>query len=344
MKYETICLNEKRNVTLTSFILPVGGEFRNIPARPAILILPGGGYGMCSEREAEPVAMSYLAAGYNAFILRYSVREHRQWPNPLDDYEQAMSYIREHAKKWHILPDKIAVIGFSAGGHLAAAAATMAKNRPNAAVLGYAVVTEDVIGCNDTAPDTVGEVDLQTPPCFLFHARCDGTVPVENSLRFMTALAQKGITFESHIYGFGPHGFSKGDSSLELPRKDFCSRIPNWVADSIGFLKDVFGDFGPDGLDEPRCSHFINGNFEPMLSGECTLIKLSAIPEAAQAIRGVVSKAMTFDGSKATLEGMVSQFPHMMFCDICGFSLASAEEKQAALDTLSQIPNPDYEG
>ena len=243
-----------------------------------------------------------------------------------------------------ILPDKIAVIGFSAGGHLAAAAATMAKNRPNAAVLGYAVVTEDVIGCNDTAPDTVGEVDLQTPPCFLFHARCDGTVPVENSLRFMTALAQKGITFESHIYGFGPHGFSKGDSSLEVPRKDLCSRIPNWVADSIGFLKDVFGDFGPDGLDEPRCSHFINGNFEPMLSGECTLIKLSAIPEAAQAIRGVVSKAMTFDGSKATLEGMVSQFPHMMFCDICGFSLASAEEKQAALDTLAQIPNPDYEG
>ena len=72
MKYETICLNEERNVTLTSFILPVGGEFRNIPARPAILILPGGGYGMCSEREAELVAMSYLAAGYNAFILRYS--------------------------------------------------------------------------------------------------------------------------------------------------------------------------------------------------------------------------------------------------------------------------------
>ena len=344
MKYETICLNEDRNVTLTTYILPVGGEFRNISARPAILILPGGGYGMCSDREAEPVAMTYLAAGYDAFVLRYSVNEHRQWPNPLDDYEQAMSYIREHAKEWHILPDKVAVIGFSAGGHLAAAAATMAKNRPNAAILGYAVVSEDVIGCNETAPDTVSQVDLLTPPCFLFHARGDGTVPVENSLKFMTALAAKGISFESHIYGYGSHGFSKGDSSLEVPRPDFCTRIPNWVADSIGFLKDVFGDFGPDGLEEPRCSHFINGNYAKMLSGECTLKKLSAIPQAADAIRIVIEKAMSFDGSKATLESMTFQFPHLKFVEVCGFSLASDEEKKAAMEVLEKIPNPDYEG
>ena len=118
MKYETITLNEERNVTLTSFILPVGGEFRNISKRPAILILPGGGYGMCSEREAEPVAMAYLAAGYDAFILRYSVNQHRQWPNPLDDYEQAMSYIREHAKEWHILPDKVVTTNAPASVHV----------------------------------------------------------------------------------------------------------------------------------------------------------------------------------------------------------------------------------
>ncbi len=342
MIHETICLNEERNVTLTTYILPVGGEFGNIPARPSILIIPGGGYGMCSDREAEPIAMSYLAAGYDAFILRYSVREHREWPNPLNDYEQAMAYIRSHAKQWHILKDKIAVIGFSAGGHLAAAAATMAENRPNAAILGYAVVSEDVKGCSKTAPDTICEVDLKTPPCFLFHTRTDGTVPVENSLGFMTALARLGITFECHIYAFGPHGFSAGDSSLEIPRKGFCSRIPDWVKDSIGFLKDVFGDFGPDGLKEPLCSQFVNGNNAPILSGECTLSKISSVPEAAEAVQVVISKAMTFDGSTATLEDMTAQFPHMMFSDICGFSLATVEEKNEALDALSKIPNPDF--
>lgn len=70
------------------------------------------------------------------------------WPNPLNDYEQAMTLIRSHADTWHIYEDKIAVIGFSAGGHLATAAATLAQNRPNAAILGYAVTSQHVQACN----------------------------------------------------------------------------------------------------------------------------------------------------------------------------------------------------
>ena len=80
--------------------------------------------------------MPYLKAGYQAFILRYSVGKHSVWPNALQDYEQAMEMIRTKAEEWKIFSDKIAVIGFSAGGHLAAAAATMSKNRPNAAIFG----------------------------------------------------------------------------------------------------------------------------------------------------------------------------------------------------------------
>ncbi|MFV0362638.1 MAG: hypothetical protein ACK5LL_06055 [Suipraeoptans sp.] len=75
MNVEKIILNEERNVSLTAYLQAVGGEFRNIEKRPAILILPGGGYRMCSDREADPVAMAYLKAGYQVFILRYSVGE-----------------------------------------------------------------------------------------------------------------------------------------------------------------------------------------------------------------------------------------------------------------------------
>ena len=135
MDVEKIVLNGERNVTLTAYTQPVEGEFNHISKRPAVLILPGGGYSMCSDREADPVAFPYLEAGYQAFILRYSVGEDSVWPNPLDDYEQAMALIEERADEWKVLTDKIVVIGFSAGGHLAASAATMSQHRPYAAIL-----------------------------------------------------------------------------------------------------------------------------------------------------------------------------------------------------------------
>ena len=113
MKTEVIMLNEKRNVTLTAYLQGVGGEFRYVTKRPAIIVIPGGGYQYCSEREADPIALPYLKAGYQVFILRYSLRADAQWPNPLDDYEQAMALIREKAEEWNLYADKIAVIGFS---------------------------------------------------------------------------------------------------------------------------------------------------------------------------------------------------------------------------------------
>lgn len=116
MQSEVFVLNEARRVTLTSYLLQNGGEFRAVQKRPAVLILPGGGYEFCSDREADPVAMPYLAAGYHAFILRYSVKQHAIWPNPLQDYEETMQLIRGHADAWGIRSDKIAVVGFSAGG------------------------------------------------------------------------------------------------------------------------------------------------------------------------------------------------------------------------------------
>ena len=134
MKAEKIVLNEEREVSLTAYIQEVDGEF-GFAKRPAMVVIPGGGYAICSDREADAVAMAYLKAGYQAFILRYTCTPRGKWPLPLEDYEQAMTLIEERADEWHIDMAKIAVVGFSAGGHLAACAATVAEHKPAAAVL-----------------------------------------------------------------------------------------------------------------------------------------------------------------------------------------------------------------
>ena len=289
MKTEFIMLNEMRNVSLTAYILETGGEFKNIPKRPAVLILPGGGYAFCSDREADPAAMPYLTAGYHAFILRYSVKEHNAWPNPLDDYEQAMGMIRSRAGEWNVCGDKIAVVGFSAGGHLAGAAAAMSNNRPNAAILGYAAVSGATIKmCSDTAPDVISAVDIKTCPCFVFTTVDDNVVPAKNSIAFIGALDRCGVAYESHFYAYGPHGISTGDKSVMDPNARLCERAPRWVNDSIGWLKDMLGDFGPGGMTEPRCPARLNDDGGEFLTADCTLAYLLKFERAAKILEPIV--------------------------------------------------------
>lgn len=332
MRIQTITLNEARHVTLTVYLQAVGGAFSYVPRRPAILILPGGGYQYCSDREADPVAAAYLQAGYQAFILRYSVKEDAVWPNPLNDYDEAMALIRARADEWGLYPDKVAVIGFSAGGHLAAAAATMAKNRPNAAILGYAVAGEDVKGCCPTAPDTTAAVDSRTCPCFLFATRTDQLVPIANSLRFLQALDEAGVSFESHIYAYGPHGFSTCDSSIQPRDTVICDRAVHWVRDSIGWLRDVLGDFGDGVMTAPTCPHHVNGNSAPFCSADCTIGLLLANPAAAEHLQLLVEKA---DALGADIHAL----RHMTLRAVLDF-LRTPPEQIAALDeALRTVPN-----
>ena len=164
MKAQEIILNESRNVTLTAYLQEVEGEF-GFSKRPAMLVIPGGGYAMCSDREADPVAMAYLKAGYQAFVLRYTCTPKGKWPLPLMDYEQAMALIEENAEAWHIDTTKIAVVGFSAGGHLAACAATVAEHKPTAAVLVYPAILKDICDlCQPGMPYPHEHVTAETCP------------------------------------------------------------------------------------------------------------------------------------------------------------------------------------
>ncbi len=348
MNREVVVLNRERNVSLTAYLLEVGGEYRGIARRPLVLVLPGGGYRSCSDREADPVALAYLKAGYHAAVLRYSVGVHADWPHPLEDYEQAMEFLKEKAGAWNIYDDRIAVIGFSAGGHLAAAAATMAKNRPAAAILGYAVAGEDVKCCSPTAPDTVSAVDRRTPPCFLFHTRDDNVVPVMNSIRFMEALAEHDITFESHIYSYGPHGFSTCDTSVQGPSTRISRRVPNWVPDSVGWLREVFGDFGDrgEGLLEPEVRAHLSEDDGQFLSVGCTMGRVMGNPKGAEVLGAVLARAEGGEawGSPLLQAGemppeLKKTVDRMLVRDALGFARIGQDVLEALDRRLGEIPN-----
>lgn len=269
MRQETIILNAERNVTLTAYIQEVAGEF-GFQKRPAMLVLPGGGYAMCSDREADPVAMAYLKAGFQAFVLRYSTGDHKIWPNPLEDYEQAMELLKEKADQWHFDADRIAAVGFSAGGHLCACAATIAKNKPAAAILVYPAILKDVCDmCQPGMPQPNEHVSGDASPCFLVSARDDRIVDIKNSLMMQLALADNGIPFESHIYSYGGHGFSTGEDWIIT--NSVSERIPDWVGDSVGWLKETLGTLTMKGFSEPNIAVSKNGDNAPVLSVMCSL-------------------------------------------------------------------------
>ncbi|MDD3413154.1 MAG: alpha/beta hydrolase [Lachnospiraceae bacterium] len=305
MKKETICLNAEHNATLICYLWEGDAEYQTIGKRPGIIVIPGGGYEMCSEREADPIAVSYFQAGYQTFILRYAIQENKTWPNPLQDYEDAMSLIRANTEKWKVFPDKIAVVGFSAGGHLAGAAATMSQNRPNAAILGYAVLSKESSAMwNPSAPDIVSHVDADTCPCFLFHSRSDRLVPVTNTIAFIEALEKTGVTFETHIYSFGPHGFSTANQMMQGPQPDTMSaRVQHWVADSIGFLQEIFGTFGNCEMSKPLVGGFAFPEKAGILSLDCSVAALMHDPRSAPIVMPVMQNLQTEAGGEQDAMG-----------------------------------------
>ena len=283
MKIVKIMLNAKRDVYMTAYLQDVGGEFSNLQARPAMIVLPGGGYAACSERESDPVALAYAKAGFQTFILHYTVLDKGGWPMPLQDYNTAVAEICAHEKEWHIYKDKICCVGFSAGGHLAAMAAANAEKRPAVAVLGY-----PAIHCMPYVPKAEEYVDKNTSPCFVFGTRTDFLNPT-NILDFLSKLTQNDISFESHIYSYGPHGYSTGEHCVQPYGTAITPRATGWVNDSIGFIKEVIGDFAEGKMTEPVVKKHVNGNHEENLSIRCTLAHLLCRADAIQVIEPVIA-------------------------------------------------------
>ncbi len=229
---------------LTCYLHDNSSEMPNTSVRPAVLVFPGGGYMACSDREADPIALAYLAKGYNTFILRYTVGAEPAF-KAFEDACEALSYLNGNACELNIDKDKIAVIGFSAGGHLAAWLSVCGKIKPAASILGYPCILPELGKMmGKELPDLCGNVNAGTPPAFIFHTRNDSLVPVTHSLAYASALDNAGVGFALHLFADGSHGLSLAEShtssgSIGLVNTD----VAQWFELSVKWLKQIFGDF-----------------------------------------------------------------------------------------------------
>ena len=211
-----------------------------VKQRPLVLVVPGGGYNHVSPREGDPVALQFAAAGYHTAVLTYSVGEEAQNYQPLRQLNEALALLRQNAGEWHILPDKIAVCGFSAGGHLALSAAVLdipgetAQQRPNAVILGYPVITAGEFAHRGSFVQLAGSEDAAAQQAFTLE---DKTVPVENTLLLLAALRRAGVPCEAHLFEKGAHGTSI--STAEVDAAD--PHRAHWVALCLEWLGETFG-------------------------------------------------------------------------------------------------------
>lgn len=250
---ETLAPN---GAVLTGYLQAESRELVNAQMRPAVLVFPGGGYQMCSDREAEPVALAYMAEGYNAFVLRYTVGSNATFEQAYADAEAALGYLRENAQALHIDAEKITVAGFSAGGHLAACLGTMGGKKPAALVLGYPCIKSSMgRGLGKSLPGADEAVNSETPPTFLFSTQGDALVPIENTLDFASALAKSKVPFEQHIFLTGGHGLSLSRSFTSSGAgRNMDADVAAWFGLSIRFLQNIWGDFSVNHEDVPAAN------------------------------------------------------------------------------------------
>jgi acetyl esterase/lipase len=224
----------------------------------AVMICPGGGYSiLAAQHEGSELAEWFKERGIAAFVLKYRLPNEktmsRQHEVPLMDAMKGIKIIRENAKKWNINPDQIGVMGFSAGGHLAATLSThfdkgenaSEVSKPNFALLLYPVITfqspyahggsRDKLLGPDKSDELIDyysnekQISETTPPTFLVHAQDDKGVPVENSISYFMALKERNVPAELHIYPTGGHGFAM--------RTEGKGSVANWPTALEGWLK-----------------------------------------------------------------------------------------------------------
>ena len=234
--------------------------------RPALIVVPGGGYAMVSKREGEPIAHFFLAKGFQVFILTYLVaKDGVRYPEQLFELSAAVDFVKKHAEEFCVNPDEVFAVGFSAGGHLVGNLCVEHQAVPQkscaaldckltAAGLCYPVISkinghqgsyENLLnGYTDEEKSELLKtlnldeaVSEQTPPAFIWTTATDGAVPADNAIRYALALARKGISYELHVYPEGSHGLSSCSEEVNAsPQWDF-KRMSRWTDDCAIFFR-----------------------------------------------------------------------------------------------------------
>jgi acetyl esterase/lipase len=228
------------------------------PTGTSVIVCPGGGYqNLAMDHEGKQVAEFFNSLGVTAFVLKYRLGPRYHHPAMIQDAQRAIRYVRAHADEYKIRPDRLGIMGFSAGGHLASTAGThfdagdpaaadplaRLSSRPDFLILGYPVVTfveawthkgsRDRLLGTEQHPDTLAslsnekQVTKETPPTFLFHTDADTGVPPENSVMFYLALRRAGVPAELHIYQDGKHGVGLAPADPVL--STWPARLADWM-------------------------------------------------------------------------------------------------------------------
>lgn len=273
MRYEVIHLKEfypvlDRNGADPTLEMMIQDDILPDKPRPSMIVCPGGGYHMISNGEAQNVGFEYMTMGCNAFVVRYSIKPH-QFPQQLIELACAVDYVVTNAKSWNGDPEKTCLIGFSAGGHLAASYCTLRncdevkalipETKPvQAAILCYPVITAELpthlgsfqvlsgkeewdeddterLSCNRHVDPSI------TPPTFIWTTADDFVVDASNTLKYATELQKAKIPFELHIFPTGYHGLTTCRySTVNNTRHPMCEYMNCWTDMTKKWLRTIF--------------------------------------------------------------------------------------------------------
>lgn len=238
---------------------PTASIWGGVKKRGCVIVCPGGGYGGLAKHEGEPFARLFAQHGLLSAVLTYRVSPNR-FPAPYNDACRAIRLVRSKAEELQIDPSRIAIMGFSAGGHLASTVATQpnlhlepdddlsatVSARPDRVILGYPVISFVTRYHGGSAANLLGpepseerraqfsnerHVTKSNPPAFIFHTGDDAAVPVENALMFASAYAREQLPCELHVYRTGPHGVGMALNNPAL--KSWTNLLVDWLADWI---------------------------------------------------------------------------------------------------------------
>ena len=275
MRHEIIHLNAlyplENDPILEAFCTELA-DWQDGELRRAMLVLPGGGYTYTSNREADPIAFAFGSRGYISFVLRYTTERQGgspKFPTPNTEVMAAVDYIRKNAKEYHINPDKICLVGFSAGGHLAASYGYVYKNenllnrmnlkaedvKPNALVLGYPVISTGTFTHSGTAlnacasdPDLLrylsveNHVDETYPMTFVWCTLTDQAVPCQNTQMLEEQLIKHNVVHQAVYFPKGPHGMSLANEATDNTNPDFNDKeVAKWVDMANEFILKNLG-------------------------------------------------------------------------------------------------------